>query len=320
MTAHRPFRKARAQAPLLSLALAAAFWLAGCAGAAPPSPYPHEFVLTVIAELKLNLAQDPYRFAPGKDLQGRNIYRVTLARLDSLDELADPAYADSLAFARGECLERLGAWTDAAAAFDRATTATAGNAAGGDGGSLAAQAKLRSEAARKMGKLVDRASMERASIEAYLNDLEVMGRRLTEWAGENPVWPYASFAKLEAARGREERALILFDNRRVLRDGAERAIQAAESLPSDFADSWRVSEHWLAVGGLYERLARDWNREVPPDGPPGRDDGRWRQWIDHARIAYRKAALADGDPAKPEGEARLRALDAYALRMQDLSR
>jgi hypothetical protein len=272
-------------------------------------------VLTVIAELKLNLAQDPYRFPPGKDLQGRNIYRVTLTRLDSLDELTDPAYADTLAFARGECLERLGDWTGAAKAFDRATTGTAGA-----NSTLADQAALRAAAARKMAGLVDRSAMERASIEGYLNDVDVMERRLLEWAGEKPVWPYASFARLEAARGREERAQILFDNRRILRDGAQRAIEAAQSLTADFADSWRISEHWLTLGGLFERLARDWNREVPPEGPAGSDDGRWRQYVDQARVAYRKAAQADGDPVKPEGEARLRALDAYALRMQDLSR
>jgi hypothetical protein len=31
-------------------------------------------------------------------------------------------------------------------------------------------------------------------------------------------------------------------------------------------------------------------------------------------------ALTDGDPIKPEGEARLRALDAWALRIHDLAR
>ena len=39
-----------------------------------------------------------------------------------------------------------------------------------------------------------------------------------------------------------------------------------------------------------------------------------------ARQAYRRTAQADGDPVKLEGQARLRALDAYALRMQDWAR
>jgi hypothetical protein len=303
------FRRLR----LLRLRVAVALTLllpVGCAVSPPPSPYPHEYLLTVFAELKLYLDQDPYRLPPGRDLEGHNVFRVTLERLDSLSELADPAYADVMAFARGQCLERLGDWTRAAEAFDRATS---------PGTTLADAARARAQAARRMVRLTDRDAYDHASLEGYLNDLQVMERRLLEWAAEKPP-PYKAYALLEAARGREERARLLFDHRRILKDGAARAIQLAQSLTADFQESYRASEHWLLLGSLYEQLARDFSRQFPPEGRGFDPDGRWRQWIEQARVAYRKVALADGDPAKPEGQALLRGLDAYALRMQDLAR
>src|SRR5262245_5371875 len=94
--------------------------LAGCATKPVPAPYPHESVLTILGELKIFLNQDPYQDPPGRDLQGRNIYRVTLERLDNLKPLTGPEYSDVLAYARAECLERLGSWRDAAENFEQA--------------------------------------------------------------------------------------------------------------------------------------------------------------------------------------------------------
>jgi hypothetical protein len=127
---------------------------------------------------------------------------------------------------------------------------------------------------------------------------------------------------MEAEREREERATLLFDHRRQLPDGIARAIKLAEAMVADFGDSRRAGEHWLLLGALQESLARDWTRQYPPEGPAGAyaDQGRWFQWVEQARTAYRKAAHADGDPAKPEGEARLRALDAWAQRVAGLAR
>jgi hypothetical protein len=298
----------------LAACLGVAMTIAGCASAPPPTPYPHEQVLTVFAELKLYLDQDPYRLAPGRDLQGRNIFRVTLERLDGLGEATGPAGADVFQYARGLCLERLGDWSGAAQAFGRAAQA---------GTSLAGAAGDHAGAARRMADLVDRDRLSRATPESYLNDLEVMDGRLMEWAGApNPVSPYAAYARMEAEREREERIAMLFDHRRQLSDGVARAMKLAESLVADFRDSRRVGEHWLLLGSLAEGLARDWARQYPPEGPTGAygDQGRWFQWVEQARTAYRKAAQADGDPAKPEGAARLRALDAWAGRVASLAR
>jgi len=284
--------------------------LAGCAHTPVKAPYPHESILTVVAELKIYLAQDPYRQEPGKDLNGRNIFRVTLERLARLEEASGAQYADVLSFARAQCLERLGEWAKASGAFEAcAARAT----------SLAAPARQCAAAAARMDALTRR-NTQSPTLESYLNDLDVAERRLGEWALERPLWPYESAIRQAREQIGEERVWLLFTNRLVQERGAGRAVEAAQRLIEANKESWRTGEHWLLLGSLYEAMARDWTTQHRPDGLVFKTDQGWGGWIEQARAAYRRVAQSDGDPAKLEGQARLRALDAYALRVQGAAR
>ncbi|MCE5229128.1 hypothetical protein LLG95_05980 [bacterium] len=280
-------------------------FLFACSRAADQAPYPHESVLTVVMELKMFLAQDPYRRAPGTDLEGRNIYRVSLARLDALKGLTGPEYADVLAFARGECLERLGEWTKAAAAFDETEKA---------GTKLSDAARQRAASAHRMAEMADRGRFE-TTLEGYLNDLEVLERRLDEWAESKPAFPYESLARAERERAQEERLRLLLQNRLVLKDGVARAAAVAAALVEQNGGSWRVNQDRLLQGEMFETLARDLTAANRPEGMGFKAEA-WTAWVERAREAYRQVAQADGDPAKPEGQARLRVLDTYAMRIK----
>lgn len=295
--------------PLLLLLLAAV--LTACAGVSNKAPYPHESLLTIVAELKIFLNQDPYRQAPGQDLNGRNIYRVSLERLDALGTMSVAGmYRDAIAFARGECLERLGDWTAARRAFaDAAAVATP----------LAQTAALRATFAEKMAKLTDRRTFA-PTLDGYLNDLDVQERSVREWLAAKPAWPYDSYLRQTLEAIQDERTRLLFTNRQVLPAAVSKALAAGQKQVDDHPQSWRASDHALLLGAMYETLARDWTSQNRPEGPAPRLDEGWSGWIERAREAYRKVAQADGDPAKLEGQARLRALDAYALRMQSLAR
>lgn len=280
--------------------------LSGCSRAPDHAPYPHESVLTVVMELKLFLVQDPYRRAPGTDLEGNNIYRVSLKRLEALKGLTGPEYADVLAFARGECLERLGQWPEAASAFDEAASSET---------QLAPPARDRAESARRMAALVDRKAFQ-STLEGYLNDLDVLERKLGEWIEQKPPFPYESLARVERERAQEDRLRLLIQNRLVIKDAAARAANLANVFVEQNAQSWRVNINRLLQGELYETLARDITAASRPEGPDFNAEGPWAALVEHARAAYRQAAQADGDPAKPEGQARLRALDTYAMRIK----
>jgi hypothetical protein len=284
--------------------------VAGCATPPVPAPYPHESVLTVFGELKIFLNQDPYADPPGRDLQGRNIYRVTLERLDGLRGLTGPEYRDVLAWARGACLERLGDFHAAATEFTAAAQST---------GTLVAPASARAALASRMAALVDRATMGK-TLESYLNDLDVLGRKLEAWQAEAPPFPYNGFIRAESERALTERVKLLADNRLVIDQSLPRAIELAKRLVESSKSSWRLGQDELLLGGLFETMARDVTAQLPPENLGFNAGSGWDNLLEQARAAYTRVAQRDGDLAKPEGQARLRALDAYALRVQMLAK
>ena len=290
-------------------------WLAaavGCASAPPRAPYPHESLLTVVAELKLYLNQDPYRQSPGRDLEGQNVFRVSLQRLDSLKGLTAADYGDVLAYARGECFERLGQWSEASDSFVAAAAAARSP--------LAETARQRADTAARMAQLVERSRFPH-NLEGYLNGLDALQRRLRAWIDERPDFPYESFARAEYERAQGEAARLYFANRLVLPDAATAGLVRVRQLVDQNGESCRLYEHWLLAGGMYEALARDLADQADPRGQDFADVRKsWVSYIGQAREAYRRVAQADGQPAKLEGQARLRALDAYDLRLQTEAR
>jgi len=101
---------ARACGALLALALG------GCRSWFPPSSptdQPTQDLLEVVAVLRLHVDDDTYRFPPARDISGRNVYRASFERLESLEtahpEKLSSGYAtDVLWFAKARALERLG--------------------------------------------------------------------------------------------------------------------------------------------------------------------------------------------------------------------
>jgi len=83
---------------------------------------PAENILEVLAVLRRHVPDDTYRFEPARDFTGRNVYRSSLLRLESLERV----YAGALqaghmdgviAFAKGRALERLRAFSIAAGEY-----------------------------------------------------------------------------------------------------------------------------------------------------------------------------------------------------------
>ncbi len=265
--------------------------------------------MTVVMELKMFLAQDPYRRPPGNDLEGRNIFKVSLARLDALKDLTGPEYRDVIAFARGQCRERLGQWSQAAAAFDEATSAAT---------RLAGAARQRAALARRMNELANRSAFD-GTLEGYLNDLDVAQRRLAEWVEQKPPFPYESFARAERERAQEERLRILMENRLVLRDGAARAAAVADALIEQNPRAWRINLDRLAQG----RSSRRSRETGPPSTGPRGPDWRGRRMGGMGRAGARGPTARSRRPTatrQTEGQARLRALDTYALRIKSQAR
>jgi hypothetical protein len=311
MTRH-PF-PSRAAAPLRALGAllltAALLTSVACSRSNKLLPYPHESVLSVLGELKIWLRSDPYREEPGRDLEGQNIYRATLARLETIDELTGPEYDDILAFARAECSERLADWTTAAEQF--AQVAGAGTSLSEEAGIRLIWVRRFVEARRQPPAVED--------LEDYLDFLNAQGVQFEQLRKSGPMFPYDAYIMVELERTQEQKAAFLFMNRLVIPEGAQRAIKEAEQLTTTHAASRRLGEHELMLAGFYEGLARDYSRVNPPQHIRFNLD-QWLVWIEQAREIYARVAQRDGDPAKPEGQARLRAIEALVERTLQYAR
>lgn len=283
--------------------------LFACSSARELQPYPHESTLAVIAELRIHLRADPFRDAAGRDLEGRNIYRVTLDRISQLQDLTPAEYDDVLAFAAAECFERLGQWGDAGASFRAVAEA---------GTILADEAKRRGAWADRMLEATAETDTAR-TIEGFLNASELRRAGFLRLLDENPPVPYDGFIRREAEDELRQRATFLFANRFVVDGGTDRAIEAARKLVAETKESHRHGFNLILLGRFFEALAADYAVFTDPESGEF-DAEKWTAWVDEARGVYRKVAQTDGDPAKPEGLARLRALDAFALRALDGAR
>ena len=97
----------------------------GCASKpeADPRYRPASSLLEIVAVLRRHVPDDTYRFQAARDHTGRNVYRSSLLRLESLELSHGPALRGGhmdgvIAFAKGRSLERLRAYDLAARQYE----------------------------------------------------------------------------------------------------------------------------------------------------------------------------------------------------------
>jgi tetratricopeptide (TPR) repeat protein len=295
--------------------------LAGCASTPEPDPRyrPAENVLEIVAVLRRHVPDDTYRFAPAQDFTGRNVYRSSLLRLESVEHVhAEAVRAADLegviAFAKGRALERLRAYELAAESYrlaaqlDPPLEAEARRSAGfcetlfelegtGDG----------------LGDLADPAAVS-ADTEAVLAGFEARTTRLGALerfvAGTHQVYVVQEeVERVDMARAEYFRSL-----RQILPDGDVRAAAELQRLVMRHGDSKLANRHLLALAQLYEELAVEYVDAHPPETLRF-DPVRFQELTDATSRLYEVVAAQDGRPEKLEASRKLEAFLAFALRV-----
>ncbi len=296
---------------------------AGCASTpeADPRYRPAENVLEVVAVLRRHVPDDSYRFEPARDFTGRNVYRSSLLRLESLESIHLDAlragHMDGvIAFAKGRALERLRAFDLAAeeyrlaAAIDPELKVEALRSADlCDGLHLAAGMTTAPEASASLadtpGVLDARAVIEAASLRDAL--LETLARSAE---GTHHIY----IVREEMERADVERARHFVGLRKILPDGDVRAVAELQQVAMDHADSKNASRHLLALAGLYEDMAVEYTDAHPPESLLF-DPVRFQELLYTASRLYETVAGRDGTPEKLEASRKLEAFLAFALRV-----
>ena len=116
----------RTSSPLSLLVCLISGLLASCGKAPETAPRYEatEGILEVVSVLRLHIEDDTYRFPPARDFTGKNVYRASLNRLESLEEayaqkLASGYLLDVVLFAKGRALERIREYHLAARHYQR---------------------------------------------------------------------------------------------------------------------------------------------------------------------------------------------------------
>jgi len=304
---------------------AAAGFAVGCASAPhlDPQYQPSASVLEVVATLRKHVPDDTYRFEPARDFTGRNVYRSSLIRLESIervhaDALRSGHMDDVIAFAKGRALERLRAYDLAAASYRRAAERE---------GELKGEA-LRSAAlcdglgeAAAIGYEPDRPVLPGQPVvpppadpDAAIADFDRRVALLESLGEEAGQTQYRFVVAEEIERADAARARYFESRRKLAPDGDVRALAEVQRLVTRHRESKNANQHLLELADLYAALAAEYVEARPPESlwfdPPV-----FQEFVDAASKLYEAVANQDGTPEKLEAARRLEAFLAFTLRV-----
>jgi hypothetical protein len=305
------------------LALCAALSLAGCASLRQKQQEatyaPTESVIEVVAVLRRHVPDDTYRFPPGRDYSGRNVYRASLLRLENLEKLHAGALRaghldDVLHFSKARALERLRAYDLAAQHFDKARD----NATLRDDALLGARINAAIAEAVRIGLPLSDPMADGDSLPldemAVVAGLDERVSILTTLLRKDLPPPYPAILREEIERADLTRARYFADMRRVLPDGNLRAVGEWQRVIARHGASKLERRHMIEAANLYAELAREYVLAKPPASLDF-DPPLFRELVDGATHLYEAVAHQDGTPEKLEASRRLEAFLAFTLQV-----
>jgi hypothetical protein len=259
---------------------------------------PYEDLLEVLAVHAWHLDDDLYRRPTPTDASGRNIFVVTLERLDGWQKRFPTRLADVVDFARAQTFERLGAWGDATHAYERVATTD---------GPLAAPAGTALDQARRF-ETADALPEDGATLQEVLDALDA---KLDAWRGVAEAArdeSHRRLAMVETERLEVRAAMLLVRHRHALKDGDATAERALRALIERHPESKLLPRHVLRLADFYADEAEAYADTT--DRPLEFDSAIFDGYLDRALDAYQKLASWDGIPEKPIASARFDAMVA----------
>jgi hypothetical protein len=288
---------------------------------------PTESVVEMVAVLRRHVPDDTYRFPPATDFTGRNVYRSTLLRLESVerlhaDELRSGYMSPVIEFAKGRSLERLRAYDLAAQHYHEA--------ARGDE-ALAEEARHSAYVCEQIheavGVGIDRrdplaepdpvrdiieppeAPADQDQVVAELDErIALLSFLLEEVEGTH----YAAVVKEEIERADEVRAAWFVHHRYDTPDGHLRGVAELQRVVERHPASKRRLRHILTLASFFDSLAHEYVEATPPESIRF-DPAKFQELVDPTTNLYQSVASHDGTPEKVEAARRLEAFLAFTL-------
>ena len=305
--------------------LAATFLLASCSSRPKTDEHyrPAENILEVVAVLRRHVPDDTYRFEPARDFTGRNAYRSSLLRLESLERVHSGAlqagHMDGVvAFAKARSLERLRAFSIAAAEYrlaaDQEPSLSIEALRSADVCSALTKAL---EFGMDLNALADRGADDVLSADdpdAMIAQFEARLAALDSVAAAAAGTHHTHIVQEEIERTDVARSRYFEAIRNVIPNGNLRAVSELQRVVVRHRDSKNSSQHLLALAGLYVELSEEYVEANPPETMRF-DPVRFQELIESASRLFQVVSNRDGTPQKLEASRRLEAFLAFALRV-----
>jgi tetratricopeptide (TPR) repeat protein len=280
----------------------------GCAslsrmtGLAAPETAADDSLTRVVAELKLHLRDDTYRYDRATTDDGRSVYAVSLWKLDRLAGQRNRAPGDwenadyVIEFARGKALERLRRYGEAVAAYQR--VAGSGSVLGDAAAERARVIDTFASASAPPSEPFANPEEERLFIEARI----ALWRKLADDVHGTPYEPLA----LEEIESWQVMRVDWYARGDRMAD----AISACENLLETNRESKLFGKHLLRLGDLYADSARREELRARANYS-ALDPSRYESFVDQAFSAYELAAEDRRPALRREARSRIEALLAY---------
>lgn len=298
---------------LVGLALAGGALLA-CGTAPMPDPRyrPTQSVMEVVALVRKHTDDDTYRRAPARDFTGKNVYRASFSRLESLEQSYASKFSsgylvDAITFAKGRSLERIGEYDLAEKAYLR----------------VAALESPLADAARASaticGALRDDARMEpdpKATPQQAMEAFEERTRVLERLLERTKDTHYEFIVREEMERADRARSRY-FGARRLLDPALDAlALQQYQRLVQNNPESKLRFRNQLELADFYASLAREYAWRYPPTSL-GFDAPIFDEYALSATRIYEAVSQQDGTVEKIEATRKLEAFIAYTLQVYE---
>jgi hypothetical protein len=301
-------RLARAGAALLAVLAA------GCASAPPsePSDQPTQDLLEVVAVLRLHVDDDTYRFAPARDISGRNVFRASFERLESLEtahaeKLSTGYMTDVLWFSKARALERIGEYDLARMHYARVAELDSELAEPARVGKSVCERILAARGSDSAGTLApqgvaDLWTKHRADLVQLREDFAATHWRFV--ADEEIERGDMLEASYFAAQSESDPKL------------EPTALQRAQQLVEVHRESKNKNRHLLGLADLYAELSRRYARRNPP--PSLRfDPATFEEYAHDATRVYEVVAEQDGTVEKLEAAHKLEAYLSFTMQVYE---
>lgn len=281
---------------------------------------PSEGVLETVAVLRRHVSDDTYRFPPASDFSGRNVYRASLLRLESLERAEAAAmrsgYMDAvLHFAKARALERLRGY-DLAAQHYRAAAALSQELRDEALAGAATCEEIRDAVAIGLDltdPLADSGAVPLPLDPAVVRlDLDERVARLSLLEGELRGSHLRAVVREEIERADVTRARYFVAMRRVLPDGTLLALQELQRVASRHGASKHRLRHLLRLADFHAELTREYLAAVPPESLDF-DPARFDELVESAIRLYELVGSHDGRSEKLEATRKLEAFLALTL-------